>query len=997
MAVDTLFQPQGGSGSSSSSDYTKDAFQDISRPGSNNTNLTSTASTNPLGFFLNDTDFPSFGVKTLWVKDLILIEDRSIWVNSQPTYEVEFTEYVPGVRAYVVGNARVRNSNKGKTIELRSVGDLFGVTAVAKQLAWIAQPDLNSSASATAYTDGISGSTLTFSSLATDANQGVTKYNVVLHSASVSSNNIHDFRVAALQAGGTLDIAGVIVYSDDSAITFRPGTSYNDKTIVATSVGATAAPYTVVGNLGAATVINKATNGAYTQTSQEPPNITSIGVGSSGTNLVNVTTGTGSSFAVGYAVVGNGAGSSQYFGIVTNVSTDTLTVSPTLAIGISGSFYKYYAAGPTFSISPSFYKIKTSLDFYQLNNTLQSSVFGATLQGEIAYVDPMGVYSVFSKDLQFQTFDGYLGLGFEGNTSAFLQIDGRFAAADIEYMSNGIIHGTFSINGVPSWSINAGSSGLFKKTIFTDAGPGWNSIVFSPGQSFIGTIFTKVNLYDFVPPQGVTAGLLAKYDSFANTVNRNLVQNATIMQLGAMQRVYADQLNLTGVWSRGATHTAAGGVYYGGASLNSVLNFQYFGKDFALIGTEGGSMTLTLDGASIGSGFNVLKSVPSMTWHTLALTWKNGATCVIQAVDYQPPSQKEFVSLQKTKPLAQLSTIPKTFIQTDTPREAKDGDFWWDIKSTVNLTTGGPELWLRAFGQWNKINIAYTTDDPKFYNYFRANGSSTGINSGAATQSEIYNFVSWTQLANSPTASVRSASSNSFFNGAVHGIDGENSSTVTTAMSIRFNKIVWDSFTTRSQTKSWSSNASFASFLYSNQGTTDGTTTNGKTTADKWSGSAWTTGTAWANAKSSNAAFVVLPNLSVLGGFDTAGSTTSNQETRNSADSVSSATNTPNATVLRNGSSVGAFGMISFASDNAASTSSFTWSGLAWSASITVPYTCHSQDGNGAGGTSTHFINGGSATLAGTPLATSAKYNLAAWFTDVSSGLSRNRAFSGNL
>lgn len=994
MAIDTLFQPTGSAGSASSSDYTKDHFQDTSRPGSNNTNLTSSASTNPLSFFFNDTDFPSFGIKTLWIKDLSLIEDRSKWIGDRPTYELNFTEYVPGVRAYVTGNVRIRNSSKGKCIELRSIGDLVGVTGVVKQLGWIAEPDTQSSASATAYTDAVSGSTLTFNSLATDAFQGATKYNVVLHSASVSSQNIHDYRLEAVQAGGTLSIAGILVYSDETFINFRPGSTYNDKTIVTTTVGATASPYSVVGNLGAATVINKSTSGAYTQSSQELTNITSIGIGSSGTNLVNVTTGSGSSFATGYAVVG-AAGSSQYFGIVTSVSTDTLTVSPTLAFGISGSFYKYYSAGPTFSISPSYYSLKAALDPYQLNNVLQTSVFGATLQGEMCFVDPQNQYSVFSKDLQFQNIDGYYGLGFEGNTSAFLQIDGRFAAADIEYMSNGILHGTFAINGVNSWGVNAGSTGMFRKTVFTDAGPGWNSFVFSPGQSFIGTIFTKINLYDFAAPKGVTAGLLAEYQSFAATVNRGGVQNATIMQLGAMQRIYADQLYLNGAWTRGVTHTSAGGVYYGGASTNSVLNFQYFGKDFALVGTEGGSMTLTLDGASIGSGFNALKSVASLTWHTLALTYKAGATCVVQAVDFQPSTQREFESLQKKDALAQTSTISKVFIQTDTPRDAKDGDFWVDTKQNALTATS---LWMRLFNQWCRLNITQTVDDPKLFTHLRSNGTATGADAGAAAVAESYNMAAWLSVTNSPVVSVSSSGSNSAYQLGVNGIDGRNSAGNVNAMHIRFNRNSWSVLTDRSTARSECASAAFNNFIYYNKGTISNHA-NASNVADKWNGSAFSSGTAWSNAMDTIACFVVGSIQSALGGFDVGSSATTTHDTRTTADSVSTSTVVPANSTTTEGSSSSSQSVISHVASQTSTNGSYIWNGTSWSGNIAVTYSNYAGQSNGtsSNGVNTTLLNGGNSALNSATVNTSARFNFVAWIRDTNSNLSIGRAFGGAL
>jgi hypothetical protein len=977
MAVDTMFQPSGGAGGGSSGDYVKDHFQDTSREATNNDTLTSSASVNPLGFYFNNNDTPQYGLKTLYIKDLALIEDRTKWVSDKPTYEISFTEYNPAVKAYAVGNVRLRQSTKGKVLELRSVDDIIGVTGVVRQVGWIAQPSLESTASADTITDGVAVSTINFQSLAADANQGTTKFNVYLHNSSPATNDIHDYRLEANQAGGTLDIAGILVYFDGANVVFRPGQTYNDKVLVTTTLGATAAPASISGRLGANTVISKSAVGAYVQSSQEPENLSTIGVGLSGTNLVDVTTGSGASFGLGYGVAAI-AGTSNYFGIVQNISTDTLTVGPTLSFGLSGVLYKLFAAGPTYVISPSLYKISESLDPFQLNNTIQSGVFGATLQGEMYFADAQGKYNVFGKDLQFQSFDGRIGLGFEGNTSAFLQVDGKFAAAEIEFAANGIFNGTFAINGVPAWSINSGFSGVFKKTVFAAGGPGWNSFVFSPGQSHIGCPITKINLYELRYPIGVTAGVLSSYESFADGVNRGGVQNATIMQLGAMQRIYADKLFLQGAWTRGVTHTAAGGVYYGGASTNSVLKFQYFGKDFGLVGTVGGSMTLTLDGASIGTNFNTLKSVPSMTWHTVELTYRAGDTCVIHAVDYIPPSQMELKSLQKTQPLSSTSKIPEIYIQSDTPQKAKDMDIWVQQKQTVSAAN--TRAWIKLFGLWNRIQFDVTIDDPQMTQAIRVGGSTDNTTTNVSSNTESYNGVAWLSHAQTPTACGYGTNADIGFDYGVNVVD-RTSGTVQ-ALHIRFNLIAWATLTNRGTARSKGSAADFFGQLWVNKGSIDGTDGNAANAQNIWSGTAWANGTNYATSAWKVGAFVINSLMSCVAGVNSAGSNTTLHETKTSTDTLGSQTAFPISSNGTCASTLVTMGFIAFSGNSNPNALNYAWNGSAWTQTASVSYS--STNGDTGGGANilgnVGFAAGG---LNGTTaLANTSRFNLIAWAVD---------------
>lgn len=995
MGIDTLFQPVSGAGTASSGDYVKDHFLDTSRPATNNSGLTDSASVNPLGFFFNNTDTPTYGVKTLYIKDAVLIEDRSKWISRKPTYEITFTEYNPAVRAYAVGNIRVRNSTRGKCIEMRSVGDIFGVTGIINQLAWNLSPSSQSTASALAYTDGVSGSTFNFNSAATDsASQGVAEYDLFLHSASVSSTNIHDFRLEAQQAGGLLAVEGIVAYFSSNNIVCRPGSTYNDKQLVTTSSGSTLPLATITGALGGKSVIYKSSTGTYTQATNEPVGLSTMATGLSGTNLITVTTGTGASFAAGYGILA-ASGTSQYYGIVSSVSTDTLTVGPTLAFPVSSVLNKLFSAGPTFAINASMYKVKNALDPYELNNAVQTGVFGATLQGEMFFGDVEKQYYVFGKDLQFQSIDGYLGLGFEGNTSAFLQVDGNFAAADIEYMANGILNATFSINGVPAWSQNSGASGIFRATVFTDAGPGWNSFVMSPGQSHTGVVVTKINLYDVATTAGLTAGLLSEYQSFQTNVTRAAL-NATLMPLGAHQRVYADQLFLQGGWTRGVSHIFAGNVAYFGATANCVMKFQYFGKDFGLVGTEGGSMTLTLDGASISSAFNAMKSVASMTWHSLELTYKAGATSILQALSFQRPTQGELVSLQQKEPRKDLQRIPQTFIQSDTPREAKDGDVWVQQKTVQSQSL--PNIWFRFYGLWNRAQFNAASDDPNVTQFVTAGGAvNNGGPASSVTSAELFNGTGWQILPNMSAANSQGTSSDNGFAFGTHIVDGYNTSSTVRTFHETFRGAAWASETQRSNAKVNSAGCAAFNFYSSSKGTNSGSAAGAQTTYDLWSGSSWTAGAAWANSRFASFAFFTSSLLSVAGGIDSGGSATGGHEQKNAAAANSAATNIP---VAGQAGGVATIPLLNLAvvcnSGTGANTVAYTWNGASWSSAFTTPVTQSPGNDNGAGCSQNIFITSGGYNGSAN-FTTSVLFNGSVFYIGVSRSLSRDDGNGGTL
>lgn len=701
----TLFSP-GSQTAGSSGDYVKDAFQDISLVATNNTTLTSTALTNPINQNFANPDAPKFGAKTLWIQDLVLIEDRSKWVNNKPTYEVIFQQSYPGVFAYVYGNVRLRNYAQGKCVEIRNIDDAMGVSGVVRRVMWILNPT-QLTGTADLVTDGVDTAVdATFGSSAVDSeSEGYNHFAGFVHQTTNATKDIHDYRLQANETN-TLKIAGVVVYHENATnnVDLFPGATYVDKIKNTTTSLTAQALATVVGSNGARTLIYKTSNNTYAANTVETQSLSTVGSGNSSSTSVTVTTGQGASFPAGSGIVGV-AGTSFYVGSVQSVSTDTLTVSPALGITLlSSAVYKSWWAGPTLAINASLYAVSFQFDPGLGNVALDGNGFGKLSTGDFYFSDPLKRYRIWGDQLKYRFIDGTPGVDFNGSTVGFYQADGMFSAVELELAggASGVMHGTFSVNGTPVFGLNEALRGSAKKTVFTDAGPGWNSFYFSVGSSHLDVAVSKINFYNR-DNQSVTLGLLAAYNTMVNQVQRTAV-NATLHQLGTHQRIFADEMFLTGAWTRGITTTMAGGIYYGGASTNSVATIQYYGKDFALIGTAGASCSITVDGASIANNFNVMKSVASLTFHTVQYTHLNGSTTLINAFDYTRTTG-EFRSLQNFLPRSELDKPIQVIQSSDTPRNPKPGTIW---AQSNNLGA----VWVYLFDKWNKLSITQSSDDP---------------------------------------------------------------------------------------------------------------------------------------------------------------------------------------------------------------------------------------------------------------------------------------------
>lgn len=1001
MAIDTLFQPNGGGGGSGSGggDYIKDVFDDVSREPSNNSGLTSSASTNPLGVLLNDTDSAQYGIRTLHVKGLELLADRTKWVSGKATYRILFHETCPYVYGYAYGNVRLLQRGTATHIAVFGVDDGVAITGIIRQVGWVVNPNSASTASATPLTDGAAGSALNFNSQAPLAEEnGVDKYAVLLHNSALETENIHDYRLEADQTG-LLEVSAIVVYSQNSNSTLeqRPGSSYVDKALVTTLTGASFALPNPTGRLGGRSVVQKLATGVYGVTTSAPNSIESIGIGSINTNLIDVTTGQGGSFPIGSVIGAITAGSSNYFGVVTNQSTDTLTVGPTLAFGLSGTLYKFAEAGPTFAINASLYTLRQKVDLFDLYNSQAPDGVGFGTTTPLYFSDPSRKWRVWGRDLGQNIVNATPGIQFVGNTQAFLQIDGDMSSLEVELSGAGIIHGTFALNGVPVWGLNEGFTGVAKKTVFANGGKAWQSVVFTPGTSHGNVVFSSLNIYDTNKPIGVSFGALSQFDTFVDTLDRGTTQNATLFQVGRLQRLYADDLYVQGSWGRGLASTYAGGVAMFGASTNSKLIAKYYGTDFAVLGTAGGSMSCTFDGASISAAFNSLNKVgTSLAWHTVEMDYEAGNTAIITAFDYIRGDQQEVASIQNYNSDQRLPLVPDVYMQNETPQQAKDGDIW--ITQKPNQRSLLPSIYIKLALLWHKIAIEVSTDDPNLNQILSFGGGTTDTNSSQTAVAEAFNGGAWTTVNSMTTSIGNSGGGIASYRGAAHNVDRWNTTTAALTHQRFFNGI-WSNLTTRATARQGHGDVEFFGFFLVSQGSTDDGAGGAGNVCDSWNGNAWAAQTAWAVDRVFPGVFYHrLTNLvSAAGGQSSGGTRQTPHYVKNTAFANTLSTATPTAGgSYASGATPQGNGMLAFwDTDATADTNSYEWNGSAWSAAKSVTYSSTDIDSCGMGSVNNLLVCQKGFNVA--VLATTSYYNGAAWSAGLAGALARCSGQAGNI
>lgn len=694
-------------GGSASSDYLKDAFKDISVPATSNTGFSSTVSKNPLnGAFTND-DAPKFDYKTLWVKDLVLLDDHSKWQDDRPTYRVIFHEDFPGVDAYVWGDVRLRNSQTGISVDLREGGDGFGITTTGRRCHWFVNPSGAATQSAYVKVDGaINSQSISYGSFS-GIYSGTNFYYAGANATTNDTRDIHDYQLVASNTG-TLNISGVGVYFEAATaglVDFYPGSTYVNMTKVTTSSGSGVSLPSLSGFIGGAHVLYKTAAQAYAVATQERRGLTTIAQGTDATNLVTVTTGTGASFPVGTGVVVQSHGGSYYVGAVVNVSTDTLTVSPSLVQGLSGLMWRAWQAGNSLTIGSTAYRQVGSIDFGSAFTPGNQFSFLNT-QNMHMYQDPQNLFRVYGQSLINTSNDGYKGIRLSVLNS-FLQVEGNFCAAEAEWIAGqgatSVIHATYMINGAPgAFSQQFGFTSSIKKVLFTDGMAGFNQFRMTAGGSMLNAVLRKINFYDVAAPVGPTLGRLAEIKTYGTQVNRNFI-GTTVAAFGTHQRVYADQMYLTGNAVIGATHSLTGGVYMNGSS-GAAATIRYYGKDFCVVGSQSASTIIQLNGSTVGATFGLVHSVATLGFHTVTVS-NSASTMILSAFDFFRP-RGEIRNVQNFLPRPELDDAPGVYQQSDTPLNPKPGSIWFaDPKAG--------SAWIYLANKWNQIQLIASADDPQ--------------------------------------------------------------------------------------------------------------------------------------------------------------------------------------------------------------------------------------------------------------------------------------------
>ena len=210
--------------------YVQDAFQDVTDTPSTNAGWSSTVSNNPLNNLYGNDDFPRYGPKTLWIKDLVPVTNKQFWINGEPTWTIIWNEPFPSAQGYVFGNVQLIKQSGQTYVKIKTLGGGFGVGGVFARCMFLTLGNTSGSATGTVSVDGLANSTtVDWSTLAGTNPANTQMYIATAHAPANETYNIHDFRLTPNQSGGVFTVSGVVVYSENSSLTIDqfPGTTYN--------------------------------------------------------------------------------------------------------------------------------------------------------------------------------------------------------------------------------------------------------------------------------------------------------------------------------------------------------------------------------------------------------------------------------------------------------------------------------------------------------------------------------------------------------------------------------------------------------------------------------------------------------------------------------------------------------------------------------------------------------------------------------------------------
>ena len=787
-----LFFPQqvsGSSGSLNNSDYVNESFRDYVLPATNNNGLSSTISTNPLGDYFGNDLGAQYSIKTLYVKDLVLEEDRSKWVNGGVTYRVIFNENFPGVHGYITGPASIIKEINGTAVSLNRNVSLFGVSGKIVKAFFLVKPrtSMNGNAApSVSYTIDSGAATTVALTPFSDENGGANtaenhiydqhKYYLVDDGGANQTDDIHDYRIKVRQSNDDdfLEVIGVVVYLSTSSthVTVKRGDVFVDKALSSSNVGsslAISAQNASLFHLGAKTTFYQNTAGAVGSTIYTVPLLQTQATGLSGTNTVAVSAGSGASYPVGTGF-NIQAGTSNYLGIVQSVSTDTLTVSPTLPYGVSGATMTkaFFSPQPVTqdmrlnSISAAIYDLAYSWDprtTYGASNWVGRQFFRQPTAGSgftnnfafcNSYYDPNNNFMVMPivEGTSFQQGRMFINEGKEIGWVGPLAVKGDFQAVEFEFMMGTSLLSTTksTIDGITCFAAGLSLSPLnsntaatmpryFKLPFVQDLGIGYHTFNYIPS-SFDSTglagggdaAITKINFYKY---KGVS--ISGQVYSLEQNQSQFNLPTAKYTPIGAYKFFGSDKLAYAGEWYKtlnGVTLLSTFPAFaqcVSGATSNAVCTFKYFGKDFTLFtDSAGGSYTTTLDGGAITPVSGSLFSVATEMIHTLVISRASGTFAIqgiaimkdfneLKFINNESPIDTSVHGRNVVDRSLPITKVPQRFIGTSCGIGGfAVGPSIIDFKSGFTTTVAlipGAELYLETTGNpvFLGLNSAYAT------------------------------------------------------------------------------------------------------------------------------------------------------------------------------------------------------------------------------------------------------------------------------------------------
>jgi len=659
----TFFDQNAQSSQSNASDYLKDTFDDYTLDATNNGTLTDTALTNPLRANFANTDIPLYGVKTLWIKDIQLISDKSKWISGKPTYQVQWNENFPNVVGYFAGNVALdvvpslkqglvsatqilepRTVAERRQVNFGSTGDVFGVTGKIRKVQYILKK-LVSGAVLTpqCQIDGVNSNTVSLGPL--PVNIGFFE-----DTASLQTNDLHTYSIASPDPG-SVSVVGIVVYFENSGANFEalPGSSYVDKSKVTTTSGVTFAVGSSIGSsLGSIFTIYKSGSG-YNQDYQNLPAITSVGNGFSGTNLLTVSTGTGASFPLNTAIMAQ-QGASTFLSNIINQSGDVLTLGVTIPFGISTSIIRSWNYGPSFPVSATLMQLIEMIDFKNNLNVGGTNLPGNVFPGVLNYSSPYLNYHISALNLGTSNVVTNIPSAVWNGLSGVIQIEGYFQGLNIETVGNAQLNMTSYVNGITATVYAESQTGIINRTIMSNAPVQWNSVVLACGasQGLVG--IKSISLYKYHSAPGISFGKLSRTD-FLESFGSRPAYNATLAPMGTFRRVRAAELNYSfgaSGWTRQVGMSNVFGFEQYSISATGVVGYQYYGNRFMVQGTLGSSTTYSVNGAGASPlALGIPLGVTTEGFYRVDITNWSGSFA-ISGFEYGR-SKDELINLRQTK------------------------------------------------------------------------------------------------------------------------------------------------------------------------------------------------------------------------------------------------------------------------------------------------------------------------------------------------------------